>query len=181
MSKRGSGRTWQEVTPWEILLMVVEGVLFLAQVVLCILFYNHAGLVVVLVLGWALLAVALVLGWRARVAFQEKGGVPEDESWVHTAAVVDTGVYGLVRHPMYLSFQLISLALICLAQHWLCAVLGALLILLLYSDMVREEVSTLARFGEAYQEYMHRVPRMNLVAGAIRAWRRKSQERGEGA
>jgi protein-S-isoprenylcysteine O-methyltransferase Ste14 len=74
----------------------------------------------------------------------------------------------VVRHPMYLSFLLMSLSLVLLSQHWLNAVLGGIVMGLLYSDMCREEKNNLERFGDDYQRYMEQVPRMNLVAGTIR-------------
>lgn len=168
--KHGSSR--REMTPWDMVSMVLEGITFLGQVALAILFYNQAGLTWLLVLGWMLLVGAMLLGWRARVDFQAKGQAPEVGSWLHTTTVVDTGIYAVVRHPMYLSFMVISLSLVCLAQHWLSAVLGAALILLLYFDMIREERSNLKKFGQAYQDYMQRVPRMNLLLGLVRAARR---------
>jgi len=69
---------------------------------------------------------------------------------------------------MYLSFLLMSLSLVLLSQHWLNALLGVVVMGLLYNDMCREERSNLLRFGDDYQRYMERVPRMNLVASAIR-------------
>jgi protein-S-isoprenylcysteine O-methyltransferase Ste14 len=74
----------------------------------------------------------------------------------------------VVRHPMYLSFLLMSLTLVLLPQHWLNAVPGVIVMGLLYNDMRREEKGNLERFGDDYQRYMEHVPRMNLVAGTIR-------------
>lgn len=176
MKKGESARPQRVPTPKETMIMVVEGLAFLAQLVLCILFYNYLALSWLCYLGWALLGAAMILGWRARVAFETKGEAPEDEGWLHTTVVVDSGVYGLVRHPMYLSFMLISLALVLLSQHWLNALLGALLVGLIYSDMGREEKSALAKFGDAYRDYMERVPRVNLVAGMVRKARRAARD-----
>ena len=169
------GRRWKP-TPRELLLMSIETLAFVGQVVLCILFYNFLELNWLLYLGWAIFAVAMVLGWRARVAFQTRGKSRDGESWLHTRTVVATGVYAVVRHPMYLSFLLISLSLVFLSQHWLNALLGAVVMGSLYNDMCREEQSSLERFGDEYREYMRHVPRMNLVAGIIRFIRRRKKE-----
>lgn len=158
--------------------MSIETISFVAQVVLCILFYNFLELNWLLYLGWAILAGAMLLGWKARVAFQAKGEAREGESWLHTRTVVATGIYAVVRHPMYLSFLLTSLALICLSQHWLNVVLGAVLMGLLYNDMCREEKNSVQKLGGDYRNYMERVPRMNFVAGIIRLIRRR---RGNGS
>ena len=170
--KDRDSRRWKP-TPSAVILMSMEGVFFLAQVVLCALFYNYLDLRWLLYLGWATLAVAMVFGWRARVAFEAKGEAREGESWLHTRTVVVTGVYAVVRHPMYLSFLLMSLCLVLLSQHWPNAVLGAIVMGLLYNDMCREEKSNLEKLGDDYQAYMDKVPRMNLVAGAIRLIRRR--------
>jgi protein-S-isoprenylcysteine O-methyltransferase Ste14 len=156
-----------------VILMSIEGVSFLGQVVLSIFFYNSLDLHWVLYLGWAILAAAMILAWRARVALQAEGGSRGGESWLHTRTVVATGVYALVRHPMYLSFLLMSLSLVLLSQHWLNAVLGLIVMGLLYNDMRREENSNLERFGDGYQRYMNQVPRMNFVAGTIRLLQRR--------
>jgi protein-S-isoprenylcysteine O-methyltransferase Ste14 len=163
----------------DILLMAVEGIGFLAQVVLCILFYNSLGLTWLTYAGWAVLALAMVLGWRARVALQEKGGTSDGESWLHTRAVVDTGIYALVRHPMYLSFLLMSLALVLFSQHWLNVVLGTVVMGVLYNDMVREEKNNVEWFGEDYVRYLERVPRMNLVVGTLRLGRHRGSRSEE--
>lgn len=115
----------------------------------------------------------MVLGWRARVAFEVEGGSGEGKSWLHTRTVVATGIHGVVRHPMCLSFLLMSLALVLLSQHWLNPALGALVMGLLYNDMCREEKSNLEGFGDDYQGYMDKVPGMNLVAGTIRLVQRR--------
>jgi protein-S-isoprenylcysteine O-methyltransferase Ste14 len=173
MKEQGRDRVRRGWAPGEVVLMSLEGLAFLSQVVLCVLFYNSLDLRWVLSLGWAVLAVAMVLGWRARVAFEVEGGSGQGESWLHTQTVVATGIYGLVRHPMYLSFLLMSLTLVLLSQHWLNAALGALVMGLLYNDMRREERSNLEKFGDDYQGYMDQVPRMNLIAGAIRLVQRR--------
>jgi protein-S-isoprenylcysteine O-methyltransferase Ste14 len=163
-------RRWRP-TPKEVILMSIETLSFVAQVVLCILFYNYLELNWLLYLGWAILAVAMVLGWRARATFETKGEARAGESWLHTRRVVASGIYAVVRHPMYLSFLLISLTLVCLSQHWLNAVMGAILMGLLYNDMCREEKNSIEKFGNDYRNYMERVPRINFVVGIIRLMR----------
>jgi protein-S-isoprenylcysteine O-methyltransferase Ste14 len=167
-------RRWKP-TPKDVILMSIETLSFVAQVVLCILFFNFLELNWLLYLGGAVFVVAMVIGWRARVAFETKGESREGESWLHTRTVVATGIYAVVRHPMYLSFLLIPLTLVLLSQHWLNAMLGAMLMGLLYNDMRREEKSNIERFGDDYRHYMQQVPRMNFVVGIIRLIRRRKK------
>jgi protein-S-isoprenylcysteine O-methyltransferase Ste14 len=175
MNEQNRDRPRWKPAPGDWILMSVEGICFLLQVVLCVRFYNYLGLRWLLYAGWATLGVAMVLGWRARAAFETEGESRKGESWLHTRRVVATGIYAVVRHPMYLSFLLMSLSLVLLSQHWLTAVLGAIVIALLYNDMRREEKNNLQWFGEEYQHYMEQVPRMNVVAGMARLLLSKSK------
>ena len=153
----------------------VGGILFIGQIVLCFLFYNWAGLNVLLYLGWIILAVAIVLGWRARVSFEEKGGAQEGESWLATSVVVDSGIYAVVRHPMYLSFMLLVLALMLISQHRLSVIFGLPIVVFLYLAMRVEEQSNIERFGDDYIRYMDKVPRINFLVGIIRLVRRSKR------
>jgi protein-S-isoprenylcysteine O-methyltransferase Ste14 len=163
--------TWKDV-----ILSSVGGVSFIGQIVLCFLFYNWLDLDVLLYTGWAILTVGLLLGMMSRRAFEEEGGAREGESWLATTAVVDSGVYAVVRHPMYLSFMLFILALMLISQHWLSPILGAPWIVFLYYAMRGEERANIEKLGEAYKRYMRSVPRMNCVAGIIRLARRPKRE-----
>jgi len=63
---------------------------------------------------------------------------------------------------------LIISALILMTQHWISLIIGLMLIGLLSSAMVMEERENLEKFGDAYRDYMERVPRINLPAGIIK-------------
>ena len=173
MSENKTGNARPSWTRRDAILMSAETILFIVQVVLCFLFYNWAGLNLLLYLGWIVLVIAMFLCWRARVAFETRGQSPEKESWLRTTAVVDNGVYAVIRHPMYLAFMLIFFALACISQHWLSVILGAIGALMIYNDMRREEKGNVAKFGEDYLRYMHQVPRMNFVLGIVRLMQRR--------
>jgi len=73
MSENKTGNARPSWTRRDAILMSAETILFIVQVVLCFLFYNWAGLNLLLYLGWIVLVIAMVLGWRARVAFETRG------------------------------------------------------------------------------------------------------------
>ena len=168
MEKKVAEQRRYQHTPKDAALMTVEGICFITQIVLCILFFNTLGQHWLMYLGWAVLTAALVLGWRARVAFQTKGEIKSKRDWLNTTVVVDSGVFALVRHPIYLSFFLMSLALVLLSQHWLNLLTGIIVMALIYNDMRREEKNNIEKFGDDYLRYMEKVPRINLVLGLIR-------------
>ncbi|MBN1536493.1 MAG: isoprenylcysteine carboxylmethyltransferase family protein [Anaerolineales bacterium] len=159
----------------EIALMTIESAAFIGQIILCFLYYNWLHQSILLYFGWACLILSAIPGWRGRTEFESFGKAKQGEKWMRTTVVVDTGIYQVVRHPMYLSFMLMSFALICISQHWLSLILGVILIFLIYDDMRREEALNLNKFGEKYRQYMQRTPRMNFVLGIIRYFQRKKQ------
>ncbi len=76
-------------------------------------------------------------------------------------ALVTTGVYGLIRHPMYASALLWSLGQALLLPNWVTALAGAFGFCILYFGRVsREESLMLKTFGAAYRDYMTRTKRL---------------------
>ncbi len=73
----------------------------------------------------------------------------------------------------------ITLALVLIAQHPVSLVTGTLLIILLWLAIVEEEKRDIEKFGDAYKEYMQKVPRVNLLVGVIRQmYRERENEKG---
>ena len=173
MNKRTSDRRQWKPTWKDIILYLFLGILFIGQVVFCFISYNGAGWDFVLYIGWAVFAFSMVLGWLSRIAFETKGKAPEGENFIHTSVVVESGIYAIVRHPMYLSGVLFFLSLVLISQHWLSLIFSIPIIVYFYISTWSEERSSIEKFGEAYKSYMQRVPRINLILGVIRLWRRK--------
>ena len=153
-------RQWNKNFWW-----VSWSVLFVAQIVLCVLFYNRAGLYVLTYAGWGVLAVGFVIGNMGVTALRRQGRAREGESWIKTTTLVETGIYAVVRHPQYLCWVLASLAMMLLSQHWLVAIVGGSAAATIYMQARQDDQSLIKKFGEDYKRYMRRVPRMNLVVG----------------
>ncbi|MFX0196336.1 MAG: methyltransferase family protein [Candidatus Hodarchaeota archaeon] len=154
----------------------ILGALFIAQILLSVLFYNSAGLNIILYCGWILLIGTMVLFLFSNV-LQKKGGVPEGKSYEGTTFLVDSGIYSVIRHPIYCSFILLFIALVCLSQHWFSVLASIPLIISMYWIMIIEEKVTLERFGDAYKRYMQNVPRINILLGVYRRLRHQKREK----
>jgi len=85
--------------------------------------------------------------------------------------LVESGIYAFVRHPEFLGHMLIIFALVIISQHWISLIIGVILIILLCFAMIEEEKRNIEKFGEAYKDYMKRVPRINLLLGIMRKMR----------
>jgi protein-S-isoprenylcysteine O-methyltransferase Ste14 len=143
------------------------------QIVLAFLLYNKDGNEAIINMGWMILSISAIFGWLPIFTFKKWGEVSKGKGYMHTTVLVDRGVYAIVRHPQYLAGILMGLALPLISQHWVVAALGILVIVITYLNTYDEEVSTIAKFGDEYRQYMRRVPRVNFLLGIIRLLRRK--------
>lgn len=74
---------------------------------------------------------------------------------------VTSGIYARIRHPMYLSHLLWCLAQLLLLQNWLVGPLALVYFVPLYALRVgHEEELMLAKFGDAYRQYITRSGRL---------------------
>lgn len=74
-------------------------------------------------------------------------------------ALVIRGPYHWVRHPLYDSAGLLTLAISLMAANWFLLLTGCVVLCLLVARTRTEEQKLLARFGDAYRTYMTRTGR----------------------
>ena len=108
--------------------------------------------------GFILLGAGILLLIVAIVTLRRRG----------TAKVIDTGIYGIVRHPIYLAGIIMFFSHIFLGQHLVVFISTAAAIACCYASMVYGDQYNIEKFGDAYAQYMKRVPRMNFIAGLTR-------------
>jgi protein-S-isoprenylcysteine O-methyltransferase Ste14 len=149
----------------------VGSVLALVEVVLWPLlgFGDTAWLVLV---GIALLAIGVIFVVVPVVQLKRQGDVAKGESFVNTTALVEGGLYAIVRHPQYVGLLTCIVAVMLIVQEWIVLLVGAVSTALLALDFRKVDADEGAKFGNAYLEYMSRVPGWNPMAGMWRWLRR---------
>lgn len=152
-----------------ILIWSSSNILLIAQIVLIFILYNKEGLCWLRYMGWVVWASTWVFGWLPIYTFKKYGGGRSGKSYVHTTKLVTQGIYSIVRHPQYLGFMLISLAMMLIGQHWILVTLGVPAIVLCYFIAKEGDHLGIEQFGEDYRRYMKTVPMLNPVLGLIRA------------
>jgi protein-S-isoprenylcysteine O-methyltransferase Ste14 len=118
--------------------------------------------------NWSLIGIALVLSypiawlelqyWR-QLSISTLVGVPE-LSQRQKGKLLRDGIYGVVRHPRYLSAGIGLMASILLVNYLGLYILVLSVIPLGYLVLVLEERELVDRFGDAYREYQRDVPRL---------------------
>jgi protein-S-isoprenylcysteine O-methyltransferase Ste14 len=152
-----------------------------AQIILVLFlgFYNEAGISVLLYIGWIIWVLSIIFGWLPIFVLKKQGGVEKGKSYVHTTSLVTTGIYSIIRHPQYTAGLLFSLALILMSQSVLIVIIGAVVSILLYIDIIIADKHELAKFGQEYERYMKDVPRTNFLLGIIRLLGRRNRKKQE--
>ncbi len=147
---------------------IIYGLLIIYQIVLAIIHYKTASYDAIQWLGWVLLWSTIIFGQLPVWTFRKYGKVKKGKNYIHTNTVVEKGLYSIMRHPQYFSWILISFGLSCLNQLWYSFLISILITPFIYYDMIREEQSSIKKFGEEYQKYMKEVPRINFLLGIYR-------------
>jgi len=111
--------------------------------------------------GWAgwigvlLAAGALFVFWRAHTDLGLNWSPSLEIREKHE--LITRGIYGVIRHPMYASQWLLSLATPLLLQNWIAGFLNFLVFIPFYLLRVKaEEQMMLDSFGAPYQEYLQK-------------------------
>jgi len=125
-------------------------------------------------IGWVMWLVGMLLIISPMILFPRHGDVPKTKAFVHTTRLVATGIYSVVRHPQYLGGILsVFVTTILLYQHWLFVVLGVIGSSVVYIGSLEEDKRLCNKFGKEYEDYMVKVPRMNILLGIFHLIKRK--------
>ena len=108
--------------------------------------------------GWPLVVAATVLLASARLTMADAGESPN--VYKPTGAIVSTGPYSFTRNPMYLSMTLLYTGIAFVFNtSWPVILLPAVLMLIQYGVIRREERYLESKFGPEYAQYRAKVRR----------------------
>ncbi len=150
---------WQE---WALLAIASIGLFLIPVLYLVTGFPADLDRLFVPAVAWLALPVLCAALWLFRRSHVDLGRNWSASLKIREAhALVTTGVYRLIRHPMYSSFFVLGLAQLLLLPNWLAG--GAGLIgagILFVFRILREEQMMLELFGDEYRSYMARTKRI---------------------
>jgi protein-S-isoprenylcysteine O-methyltransferase Ste14 len=115
------------------------------------------------ILSWLLLMgslIPLIAGIRSLREHGGARGAREGDPTLlpleATTALITTGIYGLIRHPLYTSLLLLTWGSFFKSVSWAGAVLASAASLFLVATARADESECLRFFGEPYRRYMRR-------------------------
>jgi protein-S-isoprenylcysteine O-methyltransferase Ste14/NAD-dependent dihydropyrimidine dehydrogenase PreA subunit len=161
----GGAPAWQKATLLTMFAQIFGGILYGT------IFGPSLGLRIPLYVGWLVTVIGLPFFLATAIYFPRSGKPQEGKSSMDVTAVVDTGLYGFVRHPQYLGCMSMMLASVLVSQHWLSAIIGVPIAVWIYTEIPKEEKGLILKFGDDYRRYMQEVPRLNPIEGLIKLLR----------
>jgi len=118
------------------------------------------------IMGFVLYLPAIFFVGLAFINLRHKGK-PED-AWEHTTVVIQTGVYGMVRHPLYFGTTIWAVGVMLVFPSVPTILLGSACIACFCIASKKEDNYNIEKFGPAYEEYMQKVPMFNVFKKLMR-------------
>ncbi len=141
------------------ILMIILGITFFLNIIAINLF--PPIIEELIVVGWVIFGIGALFYTLSVVTLVRKG----------VSNIVDSRIYGIVRHPMYLGAMAMFFSHIFLGQNWVVVIGTIVAILCCYLIIQSEDQQNIEKFGDKYKRYMERVPRTNFLLGIIRLLR----------
>ncbi|MCK4524705.1 isoprenylcysteine carboxylmethyltransferase family protein [candidate division WOR-3 bacterium] len=129
---------------------------------------NPSTIKILQYIGSLIMLIGIILIFLPLFILPRKGKPPKGKDITHTTTIVSSGIYAIVRHPLYLGWSLMYVAIIFWNQHWLIIITGIIGIICVYLISKQEDKQLIKRFGNNYKDYIIKVPGMNLLYGIIK-------------
>lgn len=104
------------------------------------------------IISWVLLILSLYFAVAGFLLLKRVG--KPDGNFENTSILVKTGMYGYIRHPLYLALFLLGTGIVLKYPGIPQVILGAVNLAAVWLTAKIEEKEMIARFGDDYVEYM---------------------------
>ena len=104
------------------------------------------------IISWILLILSAYVVITGYLLLKRKG--KPDSNFENTSILVKSGIYGYIRHPLYLSIFLFGAGVMIKNACVIQVVLGIITLIAIYLTARIEEKEMITKFGEEYREYM---------------------------
>jgi len=116
-----------------------------------------------LYIGYTLIVLGIAFVISSFVSLKYRG--KPESGWETTTVLIDSSVFGIVRHPLYLGSAISMTGVILVIQSVLSTILGLVAIFCFWMASRKEDVFNIEKFGDTYKDYMRRVPMWNVFQG----------------
>jgi len=131
------------------------GIMF-SLIVLVSTVWQSGDIVPLVYTGLALYIPAAVLVVSSFVTLRRKG--KPESGWEPTTVLIESGVYRVARHPLYLGSAIFTVGLMFAIQSIPATISGLVAVFCFWMASRKEDAFNIEKFGDEYREYMKKVP-----------------------
>lgn len=150
---------------FEIYMAIGLGIYF-SLLVLGIMVWERGAFVSLVYLGYLLFIPGAIFVVSSFITLKHRG--KPESGWESTTTFIDSGVYRVVRHPLYLGSAFFMAGLMFLIQSIYSSIFGLIAIFCFWMVSIKEDRYNIQRFGDDYKKYMKKVPMWNFLKGLKR-------------
>lgn len=103
-------------------------------------------------ISWTLLILSIYVVVTGFLLLKEKG--KPDSNFENTSLLVKSGIFGYIRHPLYLSIFLLGTGVVLKDPKEVQLILGVINLVAVYFTALMEEQEMIVKFGDDYKAYM---------------------------
>jgi protein-S-isoprenylcysteine O-methyltransferase Ste14 len=104
------------------------------------------------IISWVLLLLSVYVVITGYLLLKREG--KPDSNFENTSLLVRSGIYGYIRHPLYLSIFLLGTGVMLKDTGTVQLILGVINLIAVWITASIEEKEMIAKFGDEYREYM---------------------------
>jgi protein-S-isoprenylcysteine O-methyltransferase Ste14 len=119
-----------------------------------------------LYIGYTLIVLGIAFFISSIRSLKHKG--KPKSGWEHTTEIVDSNIFRVVRHPLYLGGAIAMVGIVLVVQSIPSTILGLVAIFCFWMASKKEDEFNIKKFGDGYKEYMKKVPMWNILKGLNR-------------
>jgi steroid 5-alpha reductase family enzyme len=137
--------------------------IFFSLIVLLSMIWDRGDITPLVYTGLALYVPAVVLLVSSFVTLRHRG--KPESGWEPTTVIIRSGVYGVVRHPLYFGCAIFTVGITFIIQSIPATISGLVAIFCFFMASIKEDAFNIEKFGDVYREYMTRVSLWNPLRG----------------
>jgi protein-S-isoprenylcysteine O-methyltransferase Ste14 len=104
------------------------------------------------IISWILLFLSIVIAFSGFYILKKRG--KPDSNFENTTVLITTGIFGYIRHPLYLSLVLLGFGIVLKDAGTKQFVSGLVNLAAIYITARIEEEEMISKFGNEYSEYI---------------------------
>ena len=134
-----------------------------------ILIFGHGGvgtqlnILALRIIGLIILVTGAFFVISAFIALKRKG--KPETGWENTTVMINSNIFRIVRHPLYLGTTISAIGLMSLYQSIPSTTVGIVSIFCCWMASKKEDAFNIEKFGDSYKEYVEKVPMWNAFKG----------------